>query len=221
MCFHYLFLLFWWRLHQTAGWCLEENGHRWLKGFFFFFFGEQSERVRGERWEAFCQMMDSQRLNDLCTLLKRQTGCLVLSASIYLSFLKPLPKQALYEKGTHWVWWHHGSPQQILVMVMCACGGLKVKQEVSSNKILPVQQEMSSWLNNEAVGPDGSKSHHVSFLRCLCIRFILHGASVSQMRVTVVCSHMLNGVSLHKDPVIGSVIQVEWRININSITTAL
>lgn len=41
----------------------------------FFFFGEQSERVRGERWEAFCQMMDSQRLNDLCTLLKRQTGC--------------------------------------------------------------------------------------------------------------------------------------------------
>lgn len=136
----------------------------------------------------------------------------MLSASIYLSFLKPLPKQALYEKGTHWVWWHRGSPRQILVMVMCACGGLKVKQEVSSNKILPVQQEMSSWLNNEAVGPDGSKPHHVSFLRCLCIRFILHGASVSQMRVTVVCSHMLNGVSLHKDPVSGSVIQVGWRM---------
>lgn len=31
---------------------------------------------------------------------------------------------------------------------------------------------------------------------------------MSQMRVTVVCSHMLNGVSLHKDPVSGSVIQV-------------
>lgn len=38
-------------------------------------FYEQSEGVREERWEAFCQMMDSQRLNDLCRLVKKQAGC--------------------------------------------------------------------------------------------------------------------------------------------------
>lgn len=39
------------------------------------FFYEQSERVTEECWEDFCQSLDIQRLNDLCRLLKIQTGC--------------------------------------------------------------------------------------------------------------------------------------------------
>lgn len=54
---------------------------------------EQFDRVREDCWEAFCQMMDSQRPNDLCRLLKHQSGCHMLGGSIYLSFIKPYPER--------------------------------------------------------------------------------------------------------------------------------
>lgn len=38
-------------------------------------FYEQSERVKEKCWEDICQTLDIQRLNDLCRLLKIQTGC--------------------------------------------------------------------------------------------------------------------------------------------------